>query len=292
MPRKISFLLALVAAMAGCQSPGGNNNDGVIERSGVRIGYTACGNGDTTLLFLHGWGINKTYWQPQMHAFCPRYRVVAIDLPGFGESGKNRGNWTFDEYAADIKAVVDQLELKNVVCIGHSMSGDLVLKAATQYPGAFIALVGIDNLRSPGKPLEPAQQSEADLFFDSLRNDFKSTVNNSMKPFLFQPSTDTAIVNRVMNDVFTGDLSISINVLHDLMLVAQQEQSMMQRLSQKLYLINSDVMPTAIDSLNKYCRKGCELTEVHGTGHYPMLEKPGEFNDALRNVMARISAGK
>jgi pimeloyl-ACP methyl ester carboxylesterase len=289
---KILLLSLPILFLAACHHPAKHAANGIIENDGVKISYAACGQGDTTLLFVHGWCINKGYWQPQAQYFCPRYTVVSIDLPGFGQSGKNRSNWIFEAYAKDIKAVIDQLQLKNVVLIGHSMSGDLALQAANLYPDLFIALIGIDNLRKPGKPLEPADLAGANRFFDTMHMQFKSTVNKYMRPSLFQPSTDSTIVNRVMNDVFSGDSSIATSVLYNLMITAQQEQAMMQQLSQTLYLINSDVERTEIDSLNKYCRKGCEVVEVHGTGHYPMLEKPKEFNAALEKALGRIGNGK
>ena len=66
----------------------------------------------------------------------------------------------------------------------------------------------------------------------------------------------------------------------------------MSGLPRKLYLVNSDVRPVKLDSLNKYCRYGCEVVTVHGTGHYPMIEKPGDFNSALEKVLAKISLEK
>ena len=99
-------------------------------------------------------------------------------------------------------------------------------------------------------------------------------------------------MNRVMNDVYAADSSVAIKVLEGLGVAAQKEQERMKTLPYKLYLINSDVHPTKIDSLNKYCRYGCELVPIHGTGHYPMLEKPAEFNAALEKVMGEISSNK
>ena len=263
-----------------------------IERNGTAISYTSCGDKDTTLLFMHGWCINKEYWEPQIKHFCGRYRVVAIDLPGFGQSGKNRTDWNFDEYAADVKAVIDQLKLKNVILIGHSMSGDIVLNVANKYPSAVIGLVGIDNLNEPAAVMNEEQQKQTAAFFAQLSSHFDSTVSQFMKVSLFQPTTDTAIVSRVMNDVYTADSSIAIKVLQGLMTIAQKEQELMKALPTKLYLVNSDVKPTRLDSLNKYCRYGCELVPVHATGHYPMLEKPAEFNAALEKVMEKISNEK
>jgi pimeloyl-ACP methyl ester carboxylesterase len=261
-------------------------------REGVAISYQSCGEGDTTLLFVHGWCINKTYWDEQVKYFCPRYRVITLDLPGFGESGKNRTNWSFDEYTADIKYLIDTLQLKNVVLIGHSMSGDLVLKAGNQYPNSLVGLVGIDNLHEPGAPMNEQAKKETNEYFDLMASKFDSTVTASMMVSLFQPSTDTSIVKRVMKDVYDSDPLIATNVLRSLVDVAQQEKPLMQGLQHRLFLINSSVQPISPDSLAKYCAKGFEMINIGATGHYPMLEKPYEFNKALELVMRKVKSKK
>jgi pimeloyl-ACP methyl ester carboxylesterase len=258
----------------------------------VKIACDSCGDGDTTLLFVHGWCINKEYWQPQLKVFCPQYKTVAIDLPGFGQSGRNRNNWDFDAYADDVKNVIDQLKLKNVILIGHSMSGDIILKVSNKYPGSIIGIAGIDNLHEPGAPMTGQQKKEMNDFFAMLNRNFDSTVSKFMRASLFQPTTPKQIVDRVMNNVFTADSSIATKVLESLTETAQQEQTMMQGLFHKLYLINSDVLPVKTDSLAKYCRKGFKVELVHATGHYPMIEKPAEFNSALRRVIEDISKNK
>jgi pimeloyl-ACP methyl ester carboxylesterase len=292
---KIGWLLSILAQQMiafSCTLPPSKSAKESISRNGVAISYQSCGEGDTTLLFVHGWCINKTYWDLQVKYFCPRYRVVTVDLPGFGESGKNRTSWNFDEYTADIKQVIDSLNLKNVVLIGHSMSGDLVLKAGNQYPGSLIGLIGIDNLHEPGSVINEKQQKDTDDFFDMLSAHFDSTVSTYMRASLFQPSTDSIIVNRVMNDVFTSDSSISTQVLRSLVQVSQLEKQLMQGLQHPLYLLNSDVLPIKADSLHKYCTKGFELVTVQGTGHYPMIEKPKEFNAALELILNKIGSTK
>lgn len=263
----------------------------IVNREGNNISYTTCGDGDTTLLFLHGWCINKTYWDGQLKEFCPQYKVVAVDLPGFGSSGKNRTNWSFDEYVKDITAVIDQLKLKNVVLIGHSMSGDIIISMSAQHPENIAGIVGIDNLHEPGGPLSENDQQSMTSFLGLLEKSFDSVANVSMKGFLFQPTTDSAVVNRVMNDIYSSDSSVAVKVLTALSTVSQKEKEVMPLLNHRLYLIDSDVNPVNADSLNKYCRKGFALESVHGTGHYPMIEKPGEFNAALHKVLASISRG-
>ena len=70
--------------------------------------------------------------------------------------------------------------------------------------------------------------------------------------------------------------------------VSQKERDMMQQLKHTLYLVNSDSDTTHIDSLKKYCKASAEVVYIHGTGHYPMIEKPAAFNSALENVIRMI----
>ena len=68
----------------------------------------------------------------------------------------------------------------------------------------------------------------------------------------------------------------------------QTERDLMQQLHHKLYLVNGDMYPTQVDTLQKYCKASAEVVYVKGTGHYPMIEKPAEFNAALEKVIQRI----
>lgn len=282
----ICFLAVISLSLGSCKSADPDFSEGHIAlEPGMSMSYRLCGQGDTTLLFIHGWGIDKTYWKPQLDAFCPQYRVVTIDLPGFGLSGKNRTEWTFDQYAEDVKKGIDHLGLKKVILIGHSMSGDLILKVATTYPDNIIGLIGIDNLHQPGAPMDSIQVVQSESFFGMMLQDFDSTVIKNMKAGLFQPSTPDSVVRRVMNDVFAADSVIAVKVLMGMTKMAQAEQAMMQQLQVPLCLVNSDVYPTDLESLNKYCAKGVKLYTVKGSGHYPMIEKTEEFNKALQRAI-------
>ena len=77
-----------------------------ISNNGVNIAYTDTGRSDTTILFIHGWAINKGYWANQISYFGKKYRVVTMDLPGFGQSGKNRDKWDTKTYGSDVNAVI------------------------------------------------------------------------------------------------------------------------------------------------------------------------------------------
>src|SRR5688572_1212330 len=70
----------------------------VITTDSLKISHEVYGNGDTTLLFLHGWGINKSYWDNQVNFFSPRYKVVTVDQAGFGFSDTSRTEYTIEQY--------------------------------------------------------------------------------------------------------------------------------------------------------------------------------------------------
>lgn len=289
--RHLVAYIFLIVWLTACKE-NGKKEPGIITSDGVKIAYEKCGQGDTAILLVHGWCINKEYWESQRKFFCPRYTVVTIDLPGFGKSGTNRTDWSFDAYTEDIKNVIRQLGLKKVILVGHSMSGDIVLNMDNKYPSLLAGIVGIDNLHEPGSVYTDQRNKENDAFFRMLSATFDSTVKLFMAPYFFQPSTDSSIVNRVMNDIYSANASIATSVLRAQTLISQKEKPLMQGLSHKLYLINSDVTPVRTDSLLKYCRKGFQAELVPASGHYPMLEKPELFNAALQKVIGEILAAQ
>ena len=281
-------VLLLVVILVSCNDAVDRKENVTAKVNNTTIAYNQYGNGDTTLLFVHGWCINKEYWNDQSKYFSDKYKVVTIDLPGFGNSDKNRTEWNFEQYTDDIKEFIKTEKLKNVILIGHSMSGDILLLMDTKYPGSVIGIVGIDNLKKPGVILLEEENKQVENFFAMMGSNFSATVEVYTKENLFPKSADTSIVNRVTNDIKMNDSVIAMKVLLSLLVVSQKERDMMQQLKHTLYLVNSDGDRTLIDSLKKYCKASAEVVFVHGTGHYPMIEKPAEFNSALEKVIRMI----
>jgi len=148
-----------------------NQSKKIVKNQDVLINYDICGTGEFTVLLVHGWCINQTYWYEQVDAFCQDFRVVTFDLPGFGESGNNRKEWTVENYAKDIDALITQLHLKKVILVGHSMGGNIVLEAALKNE-AVVALVGIDNFKQVGMEYTDALKKEMTDFVDLLKSDY------------------------------------------------------------------------------------------------------------------------
>ena len=288
MKARIPILL-FVIILVSCNSAVDRKENVTAKVNNTTIAYNQYGNGDTTLLFVHGWCINKEYWNDQSKYFSDKYKVVALDLPAFGQSDKSRSEWTFEKFTDDINEFIKTEKLKNVILIGHSMSGDILLLMDTKYPGSVIGIVGIDNLKKPGVKLSEEENKSIEGFFVMMDSSFSGTVEAYTKGNLFRPSADTSIVNRVITDFKSNDSVIAIKVLRSLVDVSEKERDMMQQLKHTLYLVNSDSDTTHIDSLRKYCKASAEVVYVHGTGHYPMIEKPEEFNAALEKVIRMIA---
>jgi pimeloyl-ACP methyl ester carboxylesterase len=256
-----------------------------IDNQGVNINYTDSKIGDTVLFFIHGWGINQTYWASQVAYFRKKYRVITIDLPGFGKSGKNRKSWTVEDYAKDVSAVITKLDLKNVILIGHSMSGSIIVETAIANPSNIIGIVGIDNLKDIGIVLTSKMKEEWAQFYNNARKDFKETVSQNMVQYLFAPSTDSSIRNRVSTDIQNSDTTMAIDCLENADKYPFVEK--LKLLRKPVYLINSDLMPTDTSAFKKNNIE-CHLLNIGPTGHYPMLEKPDEFNLLLQKAIDSI----
>ena len=254
----------------------------------VEINYFQQGQGDTTLLFLHGWCIDGTYWKNQVDYFSKNYNVYAIDLPGFGKSKAERTNWTIEEYANDVTVFIDTMNLKNVVIIGHSMAGEIMLQTALSNNSKILGIVGVDNFKFIDVSFTPEQMKQMTDFFPMLQNDFKNSAPVYADMMLFHPTTSKEVKDRVKTDFANCDSVIGFGTFMNQMQYAYTDAQRLERLNYKLYLINSDGFPTNKIGLNNHCKSSFQVQTIAASGHYPMIEKPIEFNLILEKVLTSM----
>jgi pimeloyl-ACP methyl ester carboxylesterase len=284
--KKISCLL-LTGLLFACNSPQPASDPGIpsqkviIEDQGVNIAYTDTGKGDTTLLFVHGWCIDKGYWSDQVAFFGHRYRVVTVDLPGFGQSGKNRTVWTTEMFGRDIDSVMARLNLKNVILVGHSMAGHIVLQAAVNAPDRVIGLVGVDNFKNVGQTQTPQEKAQMIKVLDMMQHNFRQLTAQYVSQSLFYTTTADSIRKRVLNDVASADSNIAVACLQP---DDFNEVGELTRAKMKLNIISSDVKPTDTTGFKAH-QLPYQVWYIHATGHYPMIEKPAEFNSLLEQAI-------
>lgn len=107
----------------------------VTTRDGTNIFYKDWGPKDAQpIVFHHGWPLSADDWDAQMLFFLGKgFRVVAHDRRGHGRSSQVSDGHDMDHYAADASAVVEHLDLKNAVHVGHSTGGGQVARYVAKY---------------------------------------------------------------------------------------------------------------------------------------------------------------
>ena len=107
-----------------------------IDVRGQSIHYEEAGAGEVVLL-LHGWGTDLTLFRPLMELLARKYRVVAIDFPGFGQSPEptaaaTAAAWCVDDYADCVLAFLQAMDIKACSMLGHSFGGRVIIKLAAR----------------------------------------------------------------------------------------------------------------------------------------------------------------
>jgi pimeloyl-ACP methyl ester carboxylesterase len=129
------------------------------EVRNVRIGYIEAGSGEQTLLLIHGLGSNAKGWTRNIPELAKKYRVIAVDLPGYGYSSKEYFPYSLSWYGEVLIQFLDKVGVDEAVFVGHSMGGQISILTALQYPEKVSKLV----LLSPAG-VEEFEEGEKDWF--------------------------------------------------------------------------------------------------------------------------------
>ena len=115
-----------------------------VENDSLRLRVLEAGHGDTTLVLLHGYGESLLAWRLLLDRFTRHYRVVALDLPGFGLSDKPDVAYSYPAYARWLGDFLSRHTSGPVVVVGHSMGGQIAAGLALDHPDRVVAAVLID----------------------------------------------------------------------------------------------------------------------------------------------------
>ncbi|ASK30677.1 alpha/beta hydrolase [Chryseobacterium sp. T16E-39] len=249
---------------------------------GQKIHYRESGKGNISIIFVHGWLGNVDWWTDQVDYLKNQFNIIQMDLAGHGKSDKSRQNWNSDQYAEDIKAVADQIQSQEIILVGHSMSGAYVLEAALKIP-KLKGVILIDTI----KDLDEQYTEEAveEFLFVNYRNDFKNAVENILPQYLFAESTPAPVKERIQHEFLQSTGETAVELLKPLYQTDFRKAA--AQINVPVRAINSDAQPTNIDANRKYL-KDFDYVTIEGVGHYPMLEKPTEFNLILENVIKQL----
>ncbi len=106
----------------------------------ITLHYQEAGAGEP-LILLHGNGENGEYFRHQIVYFSQKYRVIAVDTRGHGQSPRGTAPFTIQQFAGDLKDFMDQLEISRAVLLGFSDGANIAMKFALSFPERVKALI-------------------------------------------------------------------------------------------------------------------------------------------------------
>ncbi len=114
---------------------------------GHTIHYLDSETNNQAIVLLHGWGQSSELMKPIYDFFKNRFRVINIDLPGFGNSDDLKGVWGVAEYTLCLHEILDKLNISDPILIAHSFGARIALLYASKYPTKKLVLTGAAGIK-------------------------------------------------------------------------------------------------------------------------------------------------
>lgn len=106
----------------------------------ISLYYEEQGQGEPIFL-LHGNGEDGTYFVNQLSFFSDKYRMIAVDTRGHGKSPRGTAPFTMEQFAADLQALMEKLQISRAIILGFSDGANIAMKFALKYPDWVKALI-------------------------------------------------------------------------------------------------------------------------------------------------------
>lgn len=285
--KKVGFIILffLIALQAGAQEPAEASMVGkTVSADKVEIVYTAQGSGKTAVIFIHGGFADRTFWSNQMKPFAKKYRVIALDLAGHGESGKNRTKWNLFTFAEDVRAVMEKEKIQRAVLVGNSLGGPVALETARLVPNKVVGIVAVDTFQSLNV------QAPADYFkkqAEAFRSDFAGTMRQMVRT-LVHANADPKLYAYVEKKMLNHSPELAAAMMESFATSNMNMTETAKKLSHPIRCINGDLYPTLIEQ-NRAIHPDFNAVILPHTSHYPMLERPELFNRHLEEILRKIN---
>jgi pimeloyl-ACP methyl ester carboxylesterase len=255
---------------------------------GIEMVYDDAGAG-TPVVLLHGFPFNRSMWRGQAQALGDTCRVVAPDLRGQGETslGEAKGAATMEEMAADVAALLDELNVGRAVVGGLSMGGYVALAFCRAFPERVRALVLADT-RARADTDDARRTREATA--RRALSEGMAPIADAMLPKLLSAETlerrpETAA--RVREMMLATNPEGAAAALRGMALRRDQTDLLQEIEAPTLILVGGEdaVTPPFEAEAMRGKIKGSRLVVVEGAGHLSNVERPEDFNRALEDFL-------
>jgi pimeloyl-ACP methyl ester carboxylesterase len=252
----------------------------------MTLAYDDRGAGPCVVL-IHGHPFDRSLWAPQLGPLSADFRVVAPDLRGFGESPVTPGVVTMREYATDILALLDRLEIDTAAFVGLSMGGLVAMELATGAPERCWALGLVTTTAEPVTPGERAQRLER---ADAVERDGMQVLIDYMHTGVYGPACPPAVRERVDAMMAAAPPAGAAAALRG-RAERPDYRPALKRLDVPAFVCTGSEDPWSNATVTAEIAASLarpEVTVIDGVGHLPNLEAVDEFNRALIGFLKRV----
>ena len=257
----------------------------VVRRNNVRVS----GRGHSPMLFAHGFGCDQHMWRLVVPAFEATHRVVLFDHVGAGQSDASAYDrqkyGTLDGYATDVLDICRELQLSDVIFVGHSVSAMIGVLAANRDPARFKALV----LVGPS----PRYIDDAEYVGGFSRHDIEGLLNSlesnylgwssAMAPVIMGNADRPELGQELTNSFCRTDPEIASHFARVTFFGDNRKDLGEVRVPTLVLQCSDDVIaPYAVGEYVHRRIAGSQLVVMEATGHCPNLSAPAETVEAIR----------
>ena len=248
---------------------------------GQRVHYENHGKGHEAMVFVHGWTCNLSFWSRQVPAFEGKTRVIAIDLPGHGLSDKPQINYTMDLFARAVDAVLRDAGVDRAVLVGHSMGTPVIREFYRKYPQKTLALVIVDG------PLRPfGDRKMMEQFIAPLRGPGYKEAASKFIDGMFGQNATAEMRAEVKNAMLSTPQTVAISAMEGMAdeSIWKQDKITVPTLA---IMAKSGFLATDAEQIYRSIAPRLDYQAWEGVGHFLMMEKPGDFNEALGGFLVK-----
>lgn len=268
----IGLLIALYSVSVCAHTANHPPQSRFADSGGVQVHYNSVGEGSNALVFIHGWTCNADFWKRSINEF-PDYRVIAVDLPGHGQSDKPHTDFTMDYFARSIEAVLRDAGVKKAVLVGHSMGTPVIRQFYRLYPQQTLGLVIVDGA------LRIGTRAEVEQMMAPMRRDYAAAATKSVDAML-EPVRDEKLKQEIRTAMRATPHYVGKSAMEGMV-------------DEKIWIedkINVPVLAILAQSpwwkpdTEAFFRSIAPNLDFHmwqGVSHFLMMERPAAFNESV-----------
>jgi len=251
--------------------------------AGLRVNYEIVGEGPAILL-LHGWGGCIGSMGPIQSSLAREYRVLTLDLPGFGLSQMPPEQWGSAEYARCVWQLLAELDVTEVLCVvGHSFGGKVAIHLALQQRGLVGALILVGT---PGVRLPPSKRTRRRI----------ATVKLVRRIAKALPQRPRHLVEKLLSRLGSEDYR-NAGPMRDILVrvVNEDLRTDLSALDIPTLLIwgqFDDATPVEIGRVMEASIAGSGLVVLEQSGHFPYLDEPQAFSAIVGSFLRSMHSAE